>query len=75
VDEGFVNSAADLDVVSIFGYGFPAYRGGIMKYGEQFGWKKVQDKLSYYGELLGKQDPQIKAFFAPSSALKKLASK
>jgi 3-hydroxyacyl-CoA dehydrogenase len=34
LDEGIVYRAGDLDVIYIYGYGFPAWRGGPMKYAE-----------------------------------------
>jgi 3-hydroxyacyl-CoA dehydrogenase len=35
VDEGIAQRAGDIDVVYVYGYGFPAYRGGPMFYGER----------------------------------------
>lgn len=73
VDEKFINSAADLDIVSIFGYGFPAYRGGLLHYGSSVGFDKIAQRLQYFADTLGKDDKNIQAFFAPSAAIKKLA--
>ena len=37
VDEGIAQRASDIDVVYVYGYGFPAYRGGPMHYAEVSG--------------------------------------
>jgi 3-hydroxyacyl-CoA dehydrogenase len=37
VEEGIAQRASDIDVVYVYGYGFPAYRGGPMFYGETAG--------------------------------------
>ena len=34
VDEGIAQRASDIDVVYVYGYGFPAYRGGPMYYAD-----------------------------------------
>jgi 3-hydroxyacyl-CoA dehydrogenase len=34
VQEGIAQRASDIDVVYVYGYGFPAYRGGPMHYGD-----------------------------------------
>ncbi len=41
VDEGIAIRAGDIDVVYINGYGFPAYKGGPMYWGEQVGLDKI----------------------------------
>ncbi|MCK9516544.1 MAG: 3-hydroxyacyl-CoA dehydrogenase NAD-binding domain-containing protein [Ottowia sp.] len=37
LEEGIANKASDIDVVYIFGYGFPAWRGGPMHYADHVG--------------------------------------
>ena len=37
LDERIAQRASDIDIVYIFGYGFPAYRGGPMLYADQVG--------------------------------------
>jgi 3-hydroxyacyl-CoA dehydrogenase len=37
VGEGIAQRSSDIDVVYVYGYGFPAYRGGPMFYGEAAG--------------------------------------
>ena len=41
LDEGIVYRPGDLDVIYIYGYGFPAWRGGPMKYAELRGLADV----------------------------------
>lgn len=45
VDEGFAQRAADIDVVYVDGYGFPATRGGPMFYAQTLGLNAVNEKL------------------------------
>lgn len=68
--EGYAASAADIDVVSVMGYGFPAYRGGLMTYGQQVGWANVAKALDKWAKFFPKQA----AFFKPSEPLLKLAA-
>ena len=37
VAEGIAQRASDIDVVYVYGYGFPAYRGGPMYWGNAVG--------------------------------------
>ncbi len=43
--EGLAASATDIDLVSVFGLGFPRWRGGLMHYAETLGPTKVLDGL------------------------------
>jgi 3-hydroxyacyl-CoA dehydrogenase len=38
LDEGIAQRPGDIDIVYIYGYGFPAHRGGPMFYGKLQGW-------------------------------------
>jgi len=40
LDEEIAIRSSDIDVCSVFGMGYPSYRGGIMSYGKSVGWKK-----------------------------------
>lgn len=46
VEEGIVLRASDVDVASVLGMGFPAYRGGPMKWADLLGVRRVFDTLS-----------------------------
>ena len=45
LSEGKAIRASDIDVIWIAGYGWPAYRGGPMYYGQQIGFGKLLDRL------------------------------
>uniref|UniRef100_A0A0E0DM92 Uncharacterized protein n=1 Tax=Oryza meridionalis TaxID=40149 RepID=A0A0E0DM92_9ORYZ len=44
--ERIANKASDLDIASIFGMGFPPYRGGIMYWADSIGAKRIHARLS-----------------------------
>lgn len=50
LDEGIAQRASDIDVIYIYGYGFPAYRGGPMQYASEQGLKNVVADLERYGQ-------------------------
>ncbi|GAB6194528.1 3-hydroxyacyl-CoA dehydrogenase NAD-binding domain-containing protein [Desulfocastanea catecholica] len=43
LEEGIAQRPSDIDVVYVFGYGFPAYRGGPMHYADTIGLGKVYE--------------------------------
>ena len=51
--EGIATSAADIDLVTVFGYGFPRWRGGLMHYADTLGPEEVLAGL----KELAKEDP------------------
>ncbi|MDE0310431.1 MAG: 3-hydroxyacyl-CoA dehydrogenase NAD-binding domain-containing protein [Acidiferrobacterales bacterium] len=60
--EGIANCAADIDLVTIFGYGFPRWRGGLMHYADLIGVDEIVLRL----ESLRNQDPVV---WVPSALL------
>ena len=42
---GHRDAAGDIDVVWLYGYGFPAWRGGPMHWADTVGLKKIRDRL------------------------------
>ena len=64
--EGIALRAVDIDMLYILGYGFPAHRGGPMKYADTVGLKKVYDKICEFEKQHGK-------LWKPSPLLKELA--
>ncbi len=46
LEEGIALRASDIDVVYVYGYGFPAWRGGPMFWADQQGLGTVRDKLA-----------------------------
>ncbi len=53
--EGIAQSAADIDLVTVFGYGFPRWRGGLMHYADTVGAKAIVSKI----RSLAKEDEVV----------------
>lgn len=53
LEEGIAGSARDIDLVTVFGYGFPRWRGGLMHHADTIGAKTIVSRL----EELAKEDP------------------
>lgn len=53
LEEGLVYRASDIDVIWIYGYGFPRFRGGPMFYADQIGLDKVYETVRGYHGTLG----------------------
>ncbi|WP_050386798.1 3-hydroxyacyl-CoA dehydrogenase NAD-binding domain-containing protein [Bradyrhizobium pachyrhizi] len=67
LEEGIAARPSDIDIVWLYGYGWPIYRGGPMHYADQVGLRHVADRLSYYAAETN--DPSLE----PAPALKRLA--
>jgi 3-hydroxyacyl-CoA dehydrogenase len=67
LEEGKAQRASDIDIVWIYGYGWPVYRGGPMFYADTVGLKTVLAKLKEYQAKLGDD-------FKPAALLEKLAA-
>lgn len=52
LDEGIALRAVDIDVIYIYGYGFPAWRGGPMFYADTVGLKNVVQQVREPAALL-----------------------
>ena len=48
--EGMASRPSDIDITLLYGYGFPRYRGGPMKYADQIGLPKILDDIKKYYE-------------------------
>jgi len=49
LEEGFCSRASDIDIVYIFGYGFPPAKGGPMFWAQNYvGFKKIVERLQVY---------------------------
>ena len=64
--EGIAMRPCDIDIVWLFGYGFPRYRGGPMFYADTVGVKTVYDKMCEFHEQHGE-------LMKPAPLLEKLA--
>jgi 3-hydroxyacyl-CoA dehydrogenase len=69
VDEGIAQRSSDVDLVYLNGYGFPAYRGGPMFYGDSVGLITVARALSRIAAVRGADA----AFWTPAPLLARLA--
>jgi 3-hydroxyacyl-CoA dehydrogenase len=67
LEEGKAQRASDIDIVWIYGYGWPVYRGGPMFYADTVGVKTILDKLREFESKFG-------AEFKPAPLLEKLAA-
>ncbi len=67
LDEGIAIRASDIDVIWVYGYGWPVYRGGPMHYANSVGLDKVVATLRQYREATGDEA------FEPAPLLVKLA--
>jgi 3-hydroxyacyl-CoA dehydrogenase len=66
LEEGYAQRAADIDVIYMTGYGFPAYRGGPMWYADSAGLKNVYQRVCEFHERFGE-------LWEPAPLLKRLA--
>ena len=67
LEEGIAARPLDIDVVWLYGYGFPVYLGGPMFYADTVGVKKVYDAILKYKDLVGAE------YWTPAPLLEKLA--
>ena len=67
LEEGIALRASDIDVVYIYGYGFPRYRGGPMFYADTVGLDKVLASVKRFHAAHGE-------FWKPAALLEKLAA-
>ncbi len=66
LEEGIAARSLDIDIVWIYGYGFPVYRGGPMFYADQVGLDKVLAGIEKYRRRFGDD------FWTPSPLLERL---
>ena len=55
LSEGIALRAVDIDIIYIYGYGFPAYRGGPMWYADTVGIKNVYERICEFERQHGPQ--------------------
>jgi len=66
LEEGYALRAVDIDIIYLYGYGFPAYRGGPMSYADTVGLDKVYARILEFHEKHG-------YWWKPAPLLKELA--
>lgn len=66
--EGIAVKAADLDIASVMGMGFPPYRGGLIFWADSLGSKYIYSRLEEWSKTYGE-------FFKPCAYLAERAAK
>ncbi|MDR3465005.1 MAG: 3-hydroxyacyl-CoA dehydrogenase NAD-binding domain-containing protein [Xanthobacteraceae bacterium] len=69
LEEKIAARPSDIDVIWLYGYGWPVYRGGPMFYADQVGLKHIAERLSFYAKATN--DPSLE----PAPLLRQLADK
>ena len=59
---------SDIDVTKIFGYGFPKYKGGPMKYADDYGLENILSDLKEF-------EKEDSIFWKPSNLIIELVKK
>ena len=67
LDEGIALRASDIDIVYIYGYGFPRFRGGPMFHADTVGLDKVLESVRRYHSAHGE-------FWKPAPLLERLVA-
>jgi 3-hydroxyacyl-CoA dehydrogenase len=66
LEEGIALRASDIDIVYIYGYGFPRFRGGPMFYADLVGLDKVYESVKRFHDQHGE-------YWKPAALLERLA--
>jgi 3-hydroxyacyl-CoA dehydrogenase len=67
LDEGYALRPGDIDVIYVYGFGFPRHRGGPMYYADTVGLKTVLDRVRSYSAKFGD-------YWRPAPLLERLAA-
>ena len=68
LEEGIAARPSDIDVIWVYGYGWPVWRGGPMYYADQLGLAQIRDRLTFYAESSGNETLQ------PAALIRRLAA-
>ncbi|PZA10469.1 3-hydroxyacyl-CoA dehydrogenase [Rhodopseudomonas palustris] len=68
LEENIAARPSDIDVIWLYGYGWPIHRGGPMFYADQVGLKTIVERLEFFAQRLN--DPALR----PTPLLARLAS-
>lgn len=68
LQEGIAQRSSDIDIVYLYGYAFPAHRGGPMFYADTVGAKSVYNKICEFRDTLDRPKD-----FQPAALLQQLA--
>jgi 3-hydroxyacyl-CoA dehydrogenase len=67
LEEKIAIRASDIDVIWVYGYGWPVYRGGPMFWADQVGLKTIRDRMNEWRKTQGED-------WAPAPLLDRLAT-
>ena len=67
LQEGIATRPGDVDVVWVYGYGFPQFRGGPLRYADSIGLKKIYEEMLALEKIHG-------AYWTPTPLLEELAT-
>jgi 3-hydroxyacyl-CoA dehydrogenase len=67
LDEGYALRPGDIDVIYVYGFGFPRHRGGPMYYADTVGLKTVLDRVRSYRAEFGD-------YWRPAPLIERLAA-
>jgi 3-hydroxyacyl-CoA dehydrogenase len=68
LSEGIARRPGDIDVIWVYGYGFPVYRGGPMHYADGVGLAYIRDRLLAFAQKTGDENHR------PAPLLEELAA-
>ncbi len=68
IEEGIITNPVDIDLGVIFGFGFPPFRGGILRQADKLGLPHIVERLRYYAATYGDR-------LAPAPLLVEMAEK
>jgi len=72
LQEKIAQRSSDIDVIYVYGYGFPVYRGGPMQYADEIGLATILERMQHYQSELGEYGQH---WFTPSPLLIDLVEK
>jgi len=68
IEDGIISNPKDVDLGVVFGFGFPPFRGGILREADKMGLEWVVERLDHYAERYGKR-------LEPAQLLRDMAKK
>jgi len=75
LEEGVVERAEDVDLGTVLGLGFPAARGGLLRWADSIGTRGVLDRLEHCATAIATgPNPERRQRFEPAERLRELAA-
>jgi len=67
IENGVIENPTDIDIGVVFGFGFPPFRGGLLREADRRGLPWVVDRLDHYAERHGER-------LRPTALLREMAA-